>query len=106
MLRDTVRSDPHAENRKQAIFWMAETQRHESEAEIEHLIANDSDSDVQEHAVFALSLLPDDRSINGLIAILENRNYTMNLREQALFWLAQSNSDEAFDYVAALLTSE
>jgi len=30
----------------------------------------------------------------------------MHVREQALFWLAQSDSDEAFDYVASLLTSK
>jgi len=30
----------------------------------------------------------------------------MNVREQALFWLAQSGSDEAFDYITALLASK
>ena len=105
-LRDTVRSDRNAENRKQALFWMAETGRHESESEIERVIASDRDSDVRKHAVFALSLLPDDRGIDGLIAVLENRRHKMNLREQALFWLAQCDSDEAFDYISVLITGK
>jgi len=106
VLRDTGRSDRNAKNRKQAIFWMAETGRHQSEAEIERAIASDRNSDVREHAVFALSLLPDERGVDGLIAVLENRRHKMNVREQALFWLAQSGSDEAFDYITALLTSK
>jgi HEAT repeats len=79
VLRDTVRSDRNAENRKQAVFWMAETGRQQSEAEIERAIARDRDSAVREHAEFALSLLPDERGIDGLIAVLENRRYKMNV---------------------------
>ncbi len=105
VLRDTIRSDPDAENRQEAIFWLAESGRPKSEAEIQRAIASDTNSDVREHAVFALSLLPGDRAINGLIAVLENRRNKMNVREQALFWLAQSDTDEAFDYVSSLLSN-
>jgi hypothetical protein len=42
--------------------------------------------------------------IDTLIATLEDRNLPMDLREQALFWLAQSDTDQAYDYLTALLT--
>ena len=42
--------------------------------------------------------------INALISTLEDRKLPMDLREQALFWLAQSDTDQAYDYLTALLT--
>ena len=106
VLRDTARSDSNAENRAQALFWMAVTEREQSEAEIERAIADDPDSAVREEAVFALSLLPDERGVRGLISVLENRRHDIELREEALFWLAQSDSDQAFNYLDALLASK
>jgi len=103
VLRDTARSNNDAETREQALFRMAATARSGSEAEIFRAIARDPSQKVREEAVFAMSLLPGERGLGGLIAVLENRSYEMRVREQALFWLAQSDSDEAFDYVDGLL---
>ena len=44
---------------------------------------------------------------DGLVALIdtvENQRLPMDIREQAIFWMVQSDSDEAFDYVATLLT--
>jgi len=106
LLRDTARSDSNAESREQALFWMAVTEREQSEAEIKRAIEKDPSAEVREQAVFALSLLPDDRSTRGLISILEDNDHSRALREQALFWLAQSDSDQAFSYLDALLASK
>lgn len=40
-----------------------------------------------------------------LTGLLEDRSRPMEIREQALFWLVQSESDEAFAYVDRLLGS-
>ena len=104
LLLDTGRADRDPENRTDAIFWMAMTAVDNSEDEIKRAIANDPDSDVRERAVFALTLLPNERSTNGLVDVLENRRIELNLREEALFWLAQSESDDAFEYLSNLLT--
>lgn len=42
-------------------------------------------------------------SIDALIGIVENRGLPMGIREQALFWMAQSDSDEAFDFFTSIL---
>ena len=42
-------------------------------------------------------------SVNALIGIVENRGLPMGIREQALFWMAQSDSDEAFDFFTSIL---
>jgi hypothetical protein len=41
--------------------------------------------------------------VKQLIEVAENRRLPLTMRERALFWMAQSDSDEAFDYVALLL---
>jgi hypothetical protein len=94
--------DSNADVRSQAWFWLAQTEAEESEAAIAHAISHDKSSDVREEAVFALSQLPDERATKALAAILEDRSLDKDIRQQALFWLAQSDSDTAFTYVEKL----
>jgi HEAT repeat protein len=68
-------------------------------------IANDRDDDVREGAVFAISQLPGERAVDALFAVLGNRQLQPEVREQALFWLVQSDSDRAFEYLDRLLSS-
>jgi HEAT repeat protein len=96
--------DSDADVRSQAWFWLAESGATESEAAIGFAIANDKSGDVREEAVFALSLLPEERAVKALAAVLEDRKLDKDVREQALFWLAQSESDEAFAYVDRLFS--
>ena len=94
--------DPDADVRSQAWFWLAETGAEQSEVAIRHAIAHDKSPDVREDAVFALSQLPEERAVKALAGVLEDRSLDKDIREQALFWLAQSESDEAFAYVDQL----
>ena len=98
------RDDVDADVRTQAWFWLAQTEAPESEQEILRAIRRDDDEDVREDAVFALSQLPGDRSVKALAEVLEDRSLDMEIREQALFWLAQDESDEAFEYIDAILS--
>ena len=98
------RDDRNPDVRSQAWFWLAQTEAAESEEAIRHALLNDEDDDVREEAVFALSQLPEERAVNALAAILEDRSLGMEIREQALFWLAQSDSDNAFEYIDRLLS--
>ena len=43
-------------------------------------------------------------SVVMLLAIVQARSVDMGVREEALFWLAQSNSDTAFEYFDRLLS--
>jgi HEAT repeat protein len=74
-----------------------------SEKEIRWAIVNDPEDDVREEAVFALSQLPGERGIDALFAVLRDQGLHREIREQALFWLAQSDSDRAFAYLDELL---
>jgi HEAT repeat protein len=98
------RSDREPDVRSHAWFWLAQTEAAESETAIRNALLNDEDGDVREEAVFALSQLPEGRAVKALAAILEDRSFEMSIREQALFWLAQTGSDEAFEYIDRLLS--
>ena len=55
------------------------------------------------HAVFALSRLPGGRGIERLLALARDPERPSAQRRQAIFWLAQSESDEAVEALADLL---
>jgi hypothetical protein len=97
------REDRDPEVRSQAWFWLAQTGANRSEEAIQWAIANDPDHNVRKEAVFAMSQLPGERGVDALFAVLENRKMRREVREQALFWLAQSDSDRAFEYLDRLV---
>ena len=53
----------------------------------------------------AISTHEADVALAALTRILEDRSRRQKTREQALFWLAQIESDAAFDYIDALLSN-
>lgn len=97
------RRDRDPEVRSAAWFWLAQSEAEEAEQEIRRAMREDDDEDVREDAVFALSQLPDERAVNALGAIIEDQGLDHEMREEALFWLAQSESDEAFEYIDDIL---
>jgi hypothetical protein len=59
--------------------------------------------ELRKDAIFAMSQLQGERAVDALFAVLRNRQLPQGVREQALFWLAQSDSDRAFEYLDRLL---
>jgi hypothetical protein len=104
-LADMARNDARTETRKQAVFWLALVRGRDGEDIVSSVVLNDKDQDVREHAVFALSRLPDDRATPALIAVAENRTLSRDLRKKAVFWLSQSNSDSAQAYLDRVLST-
>lgn len=104
MLVRQGKDDPDADVRSQAWFWLTQIEALESEREIREALVTERDAEVREQAVFALSQLPEDRAVKALAGVLEDRQLDLGIREAALFWLAQTETDEAFEYVERLLT--
>lgn len=48
--------------------------------------------------------LSPDESVTMLLDIVNEKKLGMDVREEALFWLAQSNTDSAFAYFDELLS--
>ena len=82
--------------------WMDETQLPFAEA-IDGAIRNDPDTEVKKRAVFALTQMPDAEGVPQLIRVAKtNRN--PEVREQAVFWLGQSEDPRALDFIEQILT--
>ncbi len=66
----------------------------------------DADSRLIDDALAAISAHAGDDAFVALTALLEDRNRRQKTREKALFWLAQSESEQAFNYLDDLLSSK
>lgn len=97
-------NDKDPEVREHAAFSLSQSESPRAEADLVRLVATDKDEDVREGGVFALSQLPDERAARALIAAAENRSLARELRKKAVFWLSQSESDEAQKYLERVLT--
>ena len=68
-----------------------------------YAIENDPETDVKKKAVFALSQLPKDEGIPKLVHVARaNRN--REVRQDAMFWLGQSNDPRALAFFEEVLT--
>ncbi|MGD9265688.1 MAG: hypothetical protein PVJ71_07910, partial [Lysobacterales bacterium] len=62
------------------------------------------DKGVLDEAIFAISQLPGKAGSDMLLDIARDGDAPRQARRQALFWLAQSDDDEAIEDLAALLS--
>jgi hypothetical protein len=99
-------TDKDGDVRAQAWFWLAHTGAPGSEEAIGAALRKDGDEHVREHAIFALSRLPDDRATRALIAAAEDRSLSSEQRKRAVFWLAQSESQGAQTYLEKVLAGK
>ena len=98
------RPGPALATRKEALFWIARLRGDESSDALFDALRRENDAAIREHAVFAISQLKGAAATKGLLDIIEDRSLTQDVREQALFWLAQSDSPDAWAYIDRLLT--
>jgi hypothetical protein len=72
---------------------------------IEWLLRQAADNPaVLEEALMAISFHAEQAALAALSGVLEDRNQARSAREQALFWLVQSDSDPAYAYLDRLLS--
>jgi hypothetical protein len=63
------------------------------------------DSPVADEAVTAIALHEDTSAFTALKTLIEDRGRDMDIRRHALFWLAHSGSESAFEYLDRLLSA-
>ncbi|MCW8926731.1 MAG: HEAT repeat domain-containing protein [Xanthomonadales bacterium] len=104
LLLEISKSDRDPEQRGEALFWLAQEYPNEAKGWLKEVIAAEQDEDILEKAVFAVSQLPGEDSSRMLLDIARDKQAPREARRQALFWLAQSDDDEAVAALADLLT--
>ena len=96
-------TDENPDVRSKAWFWLAQTGAPKAEEFIGAALRTDRSDRVREEAVFALSQLPAERSAAALISVARDRSLAREQRKRAVFWLGQSHSKEAQDYLDKVL---
>lgn len=91
------------ETRRTAVFWLGQAAGTAAGPALDSIASDQSgDIEVRNHAVFALSLRPDDEAVPALIRIARG-SLNPELRKTALFWLGQSEDPRAVDLFEEIL---
>lgn len=103
LLVNLAQRDEERELRRDALFWLAQRNDSGTAEILLEAAADDEDRSVREQAVFAISQLPDDAGTLVLLEMARDRSLGSEVRQQALFWLAQSDDPRAMDLLTAIL---
>jgi HEAT repeat protein len=95
-------SEQHAQIRGEALFWLAQVSPAAAEPVLLAAVTDPSEH-IRERAVFGLSQLPAPRGVALLSQLVADRSVPRETRKQALFWLAQSDAEQALPEVDRLL---
>jgi len=102
-LVNIARNHPATGVRNDALFWLSQRAGDSlAVGAIAEAIEKDPDTAVRRQAVFALSQLPKDESVPKLIDVAKN-NRNAAVRQQAMFWLGQSNDPRALKFFEDVL---
>ena len=99
-----LRNDERYAVRKEALFWLVQTDARSGRNEIDALLASSEEGKLVEHALFCLTQLPDEQSVPALIDAARN-HAEAHVREKALFWLTQTSKQEALPILREILLS-
>lgn len=92
-----------AKVRQQAVFWVGQAAGDAATRELSALVdESDTDVEVRERAVFALSQRPADEAVPALLRVART-SPSPRLRKRAIFWLGQSKDQRALAYFEQVL---
>jgi hypothetical protein len=93
-LSRVLKEGKRTELRKDAAFWLGQTNADEALGVLSHVARNDESEEVMESAVFALSQMRSEGSTDTLIALARTGDND-EMRKKAMFWLGQKASKKA-----------
>ncbi|HEX2166184.1 MAG TPA: HEAT repeat domain-containing protein [Longimicrobiales bacterium] len=103
LLRVARMQDLASGTRKSAVFWLAQAAGAKATEGLRCIVGDDSDEmEVRKQAIFALSQIRSDETIDALIEIARS-NREPELRKNAMFWLGQSGDDRAIAFFEEIL---
>jgi HEAT repeat protein len=104
LLEQIAQTDKDAEQRSDALFWLAQEYPQQAKPILVKFLQNERDDDALEQAVFAISQLGDNSGDELLFELARYKNASREVRRQALFWLAQSDNDATVSALAHMLS--
>ncbi|MEO0575689.1 MAG: hypothetical protein AAF004_09510 [Pseudomonadota bacterium] len=103
LLQKTAREHTLRETRKNAVFWLAQIRLDQSRAFLKDVMLNDNSEQIRRHALFSYAQSKAQDRDSVLISVIENPKFDRDERKNALFWLVQTESSAAINYVSELL---
>ncbi len=99
LLLDVARNDPDEDVRAGAVFWLSQVPGEESIIILEEILRDSDDEELCEQAVFSLSQHDNRRSRLILRELVTDDDRSGDVREQAVFWLANEGDDDDIAYL-------
>lgn len=101
---DIARNDEMSQDvRESAIFWLGQAASERATADLVAIVDDDdTELELREHAIFALSQRHADECLPALTRVAQNSRHPQ-LREQALFWMAQHDDPRVVDLFEEIL---
>lgn len=106
LLRQTASEHPTFAKRKNAVFWLGQVRIDESSALLKDMMRNDESEKMRHHTAFTYAQSDAQDRDAVLIGIVESTDLGHADRKNALFWLVQTESTDAIDYIQALLIAD
>ena len=100
-----AQTNKSADIREQAIFWLSqndEINSKETAKLIMNLMVDEKNADVRLHSVFALSQIKNGDGLEYLEKLITTSK-DKEIRQQALFWLAESDEERAMPILESIL---
>jgi len=102
-LEAVARSD-HGDSLSYSALYALAMHRSKDASERLYALAGETNGELAEEAVFAISQLPGETGTQMLLELARDQQKPREVRRQALFWLANSDDDQAVAALADLLT--
>jgi HEAT repeat protein len=94
------REDIPSDLRKNAVFWLGQTDDPDNAAFLRTLYGKTQDRELKDKILFSMSQNDDAASARFLGEVARNQNEPIELRKQALFWMSQKNGVKGSDIAA------
>ncbi|UCE01616.1 MAG: HEAT repeat domain-containing protein [Candidatus Latescibacterota bacterium] len=102
IMLDVARNDPDLEVRENAVFWLSQVRGPEAVDALEEILLNSEEEAIQEKAIFALSQHRSAHAGAILREYARDSSKSVELRENAIFWLGQHHADENFEFLTGV----
>jgi hypothetical protein len=102
LLRTSRDASDSMEIRRQAIFWLSELGGEETLNALQEIMSTSNEPELLKSAIFAISQQEGAQAAALMRTLAENEALGVELRKQAIFWLAEEHEEQAVPFLTDL----
>src|SRR5688572_2395545 len=104
LLLEVLHNDPARSVREKAVFWLGQVHSDRAAAALEEIATSSPDMELREKAIHALHEQESPRADALLRRLAESAQTPARVREKAIFWIGQRESQDNADFLRSLFT--